>query len=230
MTEDNPKIKYYLAEQGSDEWFEIRKKLAVTASNFGTIAKYIKEEIEVEELNQTCLDKLYQSDYLPSRIDAKPFSAFSVRVMQEGNRLESLVREWFAQSGYLGEGYQVIEVGIAVNSDYPDIGASVDSLVLYQGKIVAGVEIKTVPSLDHHRLNSLPLTDKIKTPIYYNHYAQIQGGMAIIDVPLFYYIVYGRDDNQIRVDQFTFDEDYWTQDLYPDLLAWIERIQIKENN
>ncbi len=148
--------------------------------------------------------------------------------MSLGTLNEPQVREWFKTSVYLPKGYTVVEVGIAVPKFDTRIGASVDGLILDEKGIpVAILEIKC-PRRVYTELKGnlggircLREKDPLRNHIKRDHYSQMQGGMAIIDVDLCYYIVYGHEEKKIHVEKVPRNKEYWSRDLYPAICCYI---------
>jgi hypothetical protein len=176
---------YYLskAEQGSQEWLDIRASLKITGSNFYKASRYVEGKG----------DKPNTGPIVPNE------------AMRFGTTMEPVIRDWFART------YSMIinEVGIAVPKDYPVIGSSVDGVIMVGNKKVGIIEIKTTKS--HH----YSLIDEGRVSPY--HYAQIQGGMNIMDLPYCYYISFSRETGKIHVVKVKRNIKYWTERLLPAL-------------
>lgn len=125
--------------------------------------------------------------------------------MAYGTKMEPVIRDWFAKTYNL----EVREVGIAIPKDYPYIGSSVDGVIIKEGRPVGIIEIKTTKK--HH---DLLLTQNKLSPW---HFAQVQGGMNVMDLPYCYYVSYSRETNNIHVTKVLIDRNYWNNDLLPAL-------------
>jgi hypothetical protein len=125
-------MKIYDVIQPSPEWHDLRR-VRPTASEFDRIMmpgkrclsaqadKYIKKLVE----NHTC-------EYLPPRAEV-----YLTRPMKLGLAREDDARRWYA----LQTGYEVVKVGF-ITTDDGRFGASPDGLVMKDGKVIGGCELK----------------------------------------------------------------------------------------
>lgn len=119
-------------EQGSDEWFELRKQYPLTASNAQAIGNNGKG------LETLCWEKLAEKY---SNADKE---IYSNKDMERGNELEPLAREMYE----LETGNTVIEVGFITDDSISTVGgASPDGLVNNDGLI----EIKAFADTKHFK-------------------------------------------------------------------------------
>lgn len=229
--------KYWInkSEQGSSGWFIARKGLLpiknilkykfkdksygydnifissrVTGSNFGAAAG-LSKFTNPEEL------ALYISG-----LKEQKFNDENLKIMEHGTRYEPIARSWYEMS----TGYKVEEVGLAVPKWNFHLGASVDGIVKDQEGII---EIKC-PKKMYGPLNDyekeISSGYKPESKYYHNHiwdthYAQMQGGMAILDKKWCDYIVYSTSDKKVYKERILFNKEYWENKLYPSLQSFL---------
>ena len=160
-------IAYSDAEQGSSEWHQERSSL-LTASNF-------KVAMSTGATRQNLLDSLAFQ-----RRTGTVISGYKSAAMQRGNDIEPEARAWAA----FELGKDIAEVGLATNSDFPELGASLDGL-LPCGKV--GAEFKAPLGHTHNRYlrqNRLPADYKW----------QVYGQMLVCDLDGVWFCSYHPDD------------------------------------
>ena len=182
-------------KQGEEGWLEARKKCVITASKFYDAYRYIK-------LNGPVINNGFIT----------PNEA-----MIFGTKMEPVIRDWFSHTYKL----KIKEVGLAIPKWCPQIGSSVDGLIM-NGDVVEGmIEIKTTKSHSSKLLNKVGEQRDYISPW---HYAQMQGCMAIMDLSYCYYVSYSREQKNIHVVKIYRDKSYWDNDLYPSLLKYIDSV------
>lgn len=111
----------------------------------------------------------------------------------------------------------VKEVGLAIPKWDLSIGSSVDGMVGEDGLI----EIKCPEYIyDGYAMYSSRGVD----PLMYvkkDHYAQMQGGMAILNRKWCDYVVYGVKEGALFIVRITFNKSWWSEYLYPKLRDFI---------
>ena len=224
--------RYWLntASQGSVDWLTARKGLVplefltegestngkilissrLTGSNFGAAAGFSKF---------TTPDELVL--YI-SGLEEKKFSEESLSNMSHGNAYEPIARRWYEET----TGMTVEEVGLAVPKWNFHLGASVDGIVKDSNGMV---EIKCPkkmykPLADHIHFRSTgwkPGNRHYHNHIWDSHYAQMQGGMAILKRGWCDYVVYSTSDGKAYKERIFFNEEYWERRLYPRLQSFL---------
>lgn len=197
------------ASQGTPEWFETRKKLKATASKFGTIYLY----------SQGKCPRNWITDKCPPNY-----------AMQMGIACEPIVREWFQTSSWWQDDWKMKEVGIAIPSFDPRIGGSVDGLIEKDNIPIGIIEIKC-PQTMYTSLFNQKQTSRER--IHLSHYAQMQGELAILNLPFCYYIVFGHgqgEDGSVKepemyVERVERDISFWEKELYPSILSYIQETE-----
>lgn len=162
-------MKIHDLEQGSDEWFALRKG-RLTASQYDKVFNQktmkLNNATATKHMDGMLADLYYKEDDL---VEFKPSWQ-----MARGTRLEDVARIDFE----LREGIDVTEVGFVTNESFGDhIGCSPDGLV-DGGK--GGIEIKCpLPSthIKYHREGVLPK----------EYRAQVHGCMAVCDADYWWF-------------------------------------------
>jgi len=196
--------------QSDPHWSELKKKhCLLTSSDFGTAIGHNRF---------TSPDQL--ADHIAG-ISPKQFTEENLRVMSLGNKFEPVTRSWYRQT----YSANVQEVGLAIPKWDPEIGCSIDGEILPNGMI----EIKCPESMYKPILSyTSALSLGWKAPpsysdhIWKTHYAQMQGCMAIMNKQWCDYIVHGLNDRKIFVQRIPFNQEYWSQTLYPGIRKFIE--------
>lgn len=178
-------------EQGSEEWFQLRKGRA-TASEF---SKILTPTGKISKSSQGYIQKLTRECVCDD-----PMEFAGNKFTDWGNDTENEAREVFAQI----MGMTVGEVGFVGRADGAPIGCSPDGLiycdkgnpdVMYSG----GLEIKC-PQVDKHvdylLAGELPSAYKL----------QVHGSMAVTGLPYWYFMSYfpGLKPLIIKVDRDDF--------------------------
>lgn len=223
------------APQGSIDWLAARKGLIpmreivgkdyktkstttdgilicsrVTGSNFGS-AVGVSKFTTPEEL------ALYVSG-----LQEQKFTEESLKNMAHGTAYEPIAREWYQST----TGSEVEEVGLVVPKWNLHLGSSVDGIVKGEKGIL---EIKCPKKMYGPLSNHIYHLDKGWTPpnkyyhehIWDTHYAQMQGGMAILDKEWCDYIVYSTSDCRVYTERILFNKNYWEMWLYPSLQSFL---------
>ncbi len=159
------------------------------------------------------------------------FGFFQKRAMENGERLEPWVRDW-----YMNEyKKKVQERGLVIPKWCTRIGVSVDGFIenpkdgkkRNQGIIEIKCPMNMYPELVD---NSHRLQRGEKFPPFYrdhikpDHYAQMQGGMAILNADYCDYIVYVGTTRDIYTARILRDRAYWDNELFPKLLSFISEM------
>lgn len=202
--------------QRSPEWLDARKK-RVTASIFAQAAGVSPYKTRQQLLRE-----------MSGVVAPASFQYFQKKAMLHGTLLEPYVRDWY-ETTYKK---RVEERGLVIPKWCTRIGVSVDGYLSRSNGII---EIKCpmamYPELERH---SAQLEKGDKFPPFYkdhikpDHYAQMQGGMAILDANFCDYIVYVDRTKDACVIRIPRDRDYWEKDLYPKLLSFITEMDQME--
>lgn len=174
-------------EQGSEEWFNIRKG-RITASELSNIltptGKISKSSIGyARKLARECVCN-------------DPLEFQGNKYTDWGNEMEPRARELFEKE----TGFNFKEVGFCNRADNAPVGCSPDALVEFGGDYFAGLEIKC-PQVDTHveTLMNGVLPAKYKL--------QVHGSMAITGLDNWYFMSYFPDLNPfilfVERDEFT---------------------------
>lgn len=198
--------------QRTKEWLAARKS-RVTASVFAQAA-----DISPYKSRRQLL--LEMSGLSPP---ADP-SFFARRAMAHGTAFEPLVRNMYAMM-YKRE---VVERGLVIPKWCTRMGVSVDGHCARTNSII---EIKCPVSMypelvDHsHRRKAGEVFDKYyHEHIKPDHYAQMQGGMAILDAEECDYIVFCSNTQDMCVTRIYRNREYWDTFLYPRLLSFVSEL------
>lgn len=194
--------------QGSVEWEKSHHK-KLSCGNFGTAAGHNKFKSPDEllyELTNNVKNPVKNDDML--------------RGLQD----ESKAKRWFENKFNI----KITDVGFIIPKFNTDIGGSVDGLI---GDDM-GIEVKCPRHIPRWIINhQREIEEGKKFPLYYHnhiyhtHYDQMQGYMAITGRRKWIYLIYVEADNQIYMETVLFNEEYWRNELYPKLLAFIERMK-----
>lgn len=202
---------YYLstAPQRSEEWLEQRKD-KLTASNFG----YAVRDSKFKTVYELALDI--------SGIKKTEFSESSIIAMNHGTVFEPIAREWYEKQ----YGVKVEELGLAVPKWNSRIGGSVDGDVLNTDGII---EIKCPKIMYGPLLNKIKKSQEntnslVPSHIWYSHYCQMQGCMAILGKKWCDYIVYATESQNIYVERIQFNQYFWDNELYPAINNFLDNI------
>lgn len=195
--------------QRSPEWHGARKK-RVTASIFAQAAGCSPYKTRTQLLRE-----------MAGVARPADFAFFQKQAMMHGTLLEPYVRDWYETS------YKKVveERGLVIPKWCTRIGVSVDG---YLPKSNGIIEIKCPVSMypelvDHsHRLEK----GEIFPPFYRahikpDHYAQMQGGMAILGCDFCDYVVYVDRTKDACVTRIMRDRAYWDNELFPKLMSFI---------
>ena len=231
-----------LAKQGTDEWLNARKgqipvsflfsetnvlsptsparpslssihllNTRITVSNFGAAAGQSRFSTPKELALEV------------AGIKEKVFSEESKKNMAHGTKEEPNARRWYENQF----GVEVEEIGLAVPKWNFHLGASVDGIVKDAKGII---EIKCPkkmykPLIDHINLRSTGWEPRpyYRSHIWPTHYAQMQGGMAILGMEWCDYIVYSTSDRQVYHERIPFNSKYWQESLYPNIQTFLNQ-------
>lgn len=221
-----------LAPQRSIGWHLERKadpstgKKRVTGSIFAQAAGYSPYKTRLQLLRE-----------MAGLVKPADFAYFQRKAMENGTRLEPYVRNWYETEF----GKKVIERGLVIPKWCTRIGASVDGWIQNpddgKKRPVGIIEIKCPMNMYPELVdNSHRLSRGEKFPLYYHdhikpdHYAQMQGGMAILDAEYCDYIVYVERTKDIYTTRIPRDRDYWDKELYPKLLSFLSELDSLEED
>ena len=165
-------MKIHELEQGSEEWFALRKG-RLTASQYDKVfnqkTKMLNRATAMKHVDGMLAELYYKEDDL---MGFKPNWA-----MERGTRLEEVARLDFE----LRTGVDIREVGFVTNDSFGEhIGCSPDGLVVGDN---GGIEIKCpLPAthIKYHREGVLPK----------EYRAQVHGSMAVCDADYWWFTSY----------------------------------------
>ncbi len=195
---DEGPMDFPVLEQGSEDWLEVRKKMAATASKFATALGFGFQS---------------RSAYMKEKLGLKR-PAPSNDAMQFGIEWEDYVVELYR--GVMGKRNLILHRHGFRRYEYePRIGGSPDRIVedLDTGEKWL-LEIKT----------TTPSKMRDDVPIY--HIPQLQGLMAIYNLPFAHYVSWG-DEDGLFVSEVPFNavlwEDWYLQDIVDFCEMWEEK-------
>lgn len=196
---------FYLnkAPQGSQPWLDARAALDATTSIFNKVRRHIEN-----------------NGPAPDKTPFEPNEA-----MKLGTKLEPHLRKWFETSGYLPPGSQIMEIGLVVPKFCTRIGASIDGLVIIDGKPSGIIEIKTTAKMYSSILDHSGKQEHYISP---SHYDQMQGSLACLNMPWCYYILYEHTTNTIHIEKIMRNQEYWDAILYPSIIKYIQSLASKK--
>lgn len=198
------------APQRSAEWLAARKE-RITASIFAQAAGHSCYKSRKELLEE-----------MAGISQPKPFGYIQLKAMEAGTCLEPYVR-WLYNRTYKRNAQ---EKGLVIPKWCPRIGVSVDG---YMKEHNAIIEIKCPMNMYKDlAVHSKDLEHGKKFPKLYHaqispdHYAQMQGGMAILDVEYCDYIVFVQKTMELCVTRVFRNREYWDTELYPKLMSFLK--------
>jgi putative phage-type endonuclease len=202
--------------QRSAEWLDARKK-RITASIFGCAMGCSPYKTRTQLLHE-----------MAGIVQPAEFAYFQRKAMENGTRLEPYVRDWYE----VQYKKKVVERGLVIPKWNTRIGVSVDGYIInpddgkprQKGILEIKCPTNMYPELVDHSYR-LKMGESF-SPLYYEHikpehYAQMQGGMAILDVDYCDYIVYVSKNNDYYPERVLRNRDYWEKELYPKLVSFI---------
>jgi len=156
--------------------------------------------------------------------NSKDYSKYNKSNPPHGIVTEPKARDWYRRTRNI----KVIEVGLAVPKWEPRIGASIDGDIIGTEGII---EIKCPEEMYDSLITHM---NKINTgwrppPFYHehirdSHYAQMQGGMKIVNKQWCDYIVYATGSNLSYVERVYFNQKYWDTILWPGIQKFLDEI------
>ena len=195
----------------SKRWHEERFA-RLTSSRFGEICKS-RQQIAL------CTKMLYSKS-----------SSISSASLLWGRDRESDARNQYAQT--LGVGLSVKACGLFISTTNGYLGATPDGLVMANGDIQGCIEIKCPFSARNKSVaEACSLSSffckkeengTIKLKRNHNYYYQIQGQLAVLNLPWCDFIVWTKEE---RVDA---DSKFWNQQCLPKLQAFYYNIMLPE--
>jgi len=145
-------------EQGTDEWFALRRGIP-TASKFSDICTPAAGEYSKSA------DR-YMKDLMEEIVSGKRRETFQSAAMKAGTEIEPNARNWYAVT----VDQEIKEVTFIYRDERRDVGCSPDGLFIVDGIPVKGLEIKSVT---FGTMVDIMESGKVPT----EHIPQIQGGM-----------------------------------------------------
>jgi hypothetical protein len=224
--EEQRRIEFETREQRDcSQWFEHRRG-RLTASNFGKILKFRKEQTKIN-FAESLFDDDNDRAYLPD--------AVSYGIVHEKTAIKKFLSlERCKNITYFKRG-----LWVPTWTDCAWLGASVDGEIVEEnrpGIRKSGcVEIKTVFDLVAGSIEEI--AEKRKGRFYLtqlpgetfrlkrdsHHYCQIQGQMAICQVDFCDFVVYHPSSDDIFVERIKFDDDFWKNRLFLKLRSFYEK-------
>ena len=216
--------------QGTDGWHSARReglklvdgsanpvsfvKQLLTASNYAKAAGISPYETKESYITKWALDI------------RETFGLVAQGHLARGTKNEPVARLMYEDA----KNVIVKEVGLAIPKWDLSIGSSVDGMVGEDGLI----EIKCPEYIyDGYAMYSSKGVD----PLMYvkkDHYAQMQGGMAILNRKWCDYVVYGVKEGALFIVRIMFNQSWWNKFLYPRLRDFISEAkhlqEIVDNN
>ena len=124
--------------------------------------------------------------------------------------------------------FTVFDAGISVHPKFPFLGATSDGKVFDSSSDskYGLLEVKCPFSKQGDTIDQAPedpafYIEKIGANFYlkksHSYFAQVQGQLALTDLPWCELCVYLSDSNEMCVDRIHFDPDYWENKLLPKL-------------
>jgi hypothetical protein len=176
-------MKTHNVEQRSDEWFAIRAKCLMTASNAGAfLTKSDATSVKARRgiIAKRLASRIYGNDELPGHSHLEALKVREVTSMlynpavQRGIELEPYACAQFESVS----GFEVSPMGI-ITDDEGDFGASPDGLIYRNGVLRYGLEIKCpIPETHIKWLDDGILPDE--------HKHQVNTSIAIVGVPWYF--------------------------------------------
>ena len=141
----------------------------------------------------------------------KPYRSYAFQPMRQGETLEVYAIQLYERLTY----QTVMKCKHMVNRRFPWLIAAPDGLVVSNGIIYKGIEIKSTSQLSSSKTKSLCMGAVVRKNCYEDYgvnkkcrtYCQIQICMAITNLPKWDLIIYFRD-HKIRVFEIMYDEKY----------------------
>lgn len=212
-----------LGQSSNESWFKYRRG-RITASRFGLVAK--KRE------GTPCT-------YLLKSIMMRQ-SGCQTYFMKMGLALEDKVVEKYA-SFVQSDNVVLKDAGLRIGKNSPYLGASVDRLICDKrtGQNLGCLELKNVFDGETASLADLAIKRGNSFCLQYSrggglhlrkshhYYAQIQGQMALWNLPFCDFVVYFDKVDDIHVERVTFSEKYW-KNLFPKLRSFYIRHVVPE--
>ena len=176
-------------EQGSEQWFNLRKGRA-TASQF--------KKILTPTGKKSASAKGYMRVLARECICADPMEFFGNKYTEWGNEHEPDARDLFETE----TGLKVHEVGFVNRADDAPVGCSPDGLIMDDaGNYVGGLEIKC-PQVDTH------VGYLLDGELPSDYKMQVHGSMAVTGLPYWYFMSYfpGLNPLIIKVERDAFTD------------------------
>ena len=191
--------KYAQAEQKSPEWFQYRDG-RLTGSNFGAANKTNKRNTH---------NGLLKTLLWPSTFKGNMATRHgTVHEPIACDRYEEFQKNMLIENGCDPSDFWIEHTGFVVCEKYPWLGASPDMIVHYEKKTWVG-EIKCpFPGRNGS-------SGKLYGDIPHYYYDQIQGLMAILELPVCDFVVW--TEKEMSVERFVFDRPYFEERLFPNL-------------
>ncbi len=205
--------------QRTPQWHAVRKQ-RITASIFGAAAGFSPYKTR----NQLLFE-------MAGLVQPADFAFFQRMAMKSGEMLEPYVRDLYETQYHK----KVASRGLVIPKWCTRIGVSVDGYIINpedgrrrsKGIIEIKCPMNMYPELvdNSHRIEKGEKFDPLHHEhIKPDHYAQMQGGMAILDVDYCDYIVYVAKTKDLYVTRVPRNRNYWDHELYPQLLSFLEEL------
>lgn len=208
--------------QGTDGWHSARREglklmdgsnnpvsfvsRLLTASNFGKAAGISPYEEKDSYLTKWTFNL------------RENFNLVSQGHLQRGTKNEPIARLMYEDVRRV----IVREVGLAIPKWDLSIGSSVDGLVGEDGMI----EIKCPEYIYNGYVSYQQKGIDPQLYVKKDHYAQMQGGMAILKRKWCDYIVYGVNEGRLFIQRVNYKSEWWENTLYPKLRSFIRESKI----
>ena len=163
----------------------------------------------------------------------KQFTPKQLTAMEHGTKTEPIACQWYEKN----KGVVVKDLGMVIPKWNPYIGVSVDGVVFNQPTAslspvdgIGIIEIKC-PQRMYNPLYAYDNGERLDIPnsitkgfdhIWKSHYDQMMMGMAVLKMPWCDYIVYCTSENKVFTQRIPWNQDYWTRELYPKTINFIE--------
>jgi len=212
-------------QRNCPEWYEYRRG-RITASNFGKVLKFRKEETKVN-----FAESLFEIDQERSFVP----DAVQYGIVHE----QEAIQKYLSLDRCRNVTYYKRGLWVPTWTDCAWLGASVDGEIVEEGpsgnRRSGIVEIKTVFDLAANSIDAIAM--KRKGRFYLtrlpdgdfrlkkdsHHYCQIQGQMAICQVEFCDFVVYHPSSGDILVERVHFDQDFWKNRLFPKLKSFHDK-------
>ena len=157
-------------EQGSEEWLELRAGIPTSSEFKRIVTSTGKASKQASEYIFQCIAEMVEG--VPMKTFEKSFW------MDRGSEMEEEAADWYA----FETDSELIHPGF-ITDDYMRWGASPDRLVVQDGEVVGGLEIKCPAPWNH-------LANAARKGIATKDYPQVQGQMLVAGLDWVDYVSY----------------------------------------